>query len=144
MAPRVEFYVLEGTDDRARLMHACRLVETAYLERHTVCVAVETPAQAEALDSLLWTFGDHSFVPHAIASAGDVAATAPGTPVQIACGEPVAADLLVNLRQDLPPAFEHYPRIAEFVDADPERREAGRNRFKQYRDSGHPPVTHRV
>ena len=144
MATRVEFYVLEGTDDRARLVRACRLVESAYLERHTVCVAVETPAQAEAMDGLLWTFGDQSFVPHAIAAAGDVAAVSPGTPVQIACGEPIAADLLVNLRQDLPPAFERYARIAEFVDADPARREAGRNRFKQYRDSGLPPVTHRV
>jgi DNA polymerase-3 subunit chi len=144
MAPRIEFYVLEGADDRARMVYACRLIEKAYLQSHTVCVAVETPSQAEAVDALLWTFGDHTFVPHAIAGPGDVASAAPGTPVQISCDEAIAADLLVNLRQDMPPAFENYPRIAEFVDADPGRRDAGRSRFKQYRDRGHPPETHRV
>jgi len=144
MARRVDFYVLEGADERARLAYACRLIEKAYLQDHTVCVAVETASQAEAIDGLLWTFGDQSFVPHAIAGPGDVAAASPGTPVQIACGEAIAADLLVNLRQDMPPAFENYARIAELVDADPARRDAGRRRFVQYRDRGTPPETHRV
>ena len=144
MAPRVDFYVLEGADDRARIVYACRLIEKAYLQRHTVCVAVETPTQAEAIDNLLWTFADQSFVPHAVASPGDSAAAAPGTPVQVASGELIAADLLVNLRQDVPPAYENYPRVAEFVDADPARRDAGRRRFAHYRDRGHPPETHRV
>ncbi len=144
MATRVDFYVLEGADDRARLVYACRLVEKAYQQQHTVCVAVDTPAAAEALDALLWTFSDQSFVPHAVAGEGAVAALPPGMPVQVASGHAVAADLLVNLCQDVPTAYENYPRVAEFVDADPARRDAGRRRFAHYRDRGHPPETHRV
>jgi DNA polymerase-3 subunit chi len=144
MAPRVDFYVLEGADDRARLLYACRLIEKAYLQRHTVCVTVDTPDAAESFDGLLWTFSDQSFVPHAIAAGAPVAATAPGTPVQVGCRVPVAADLLVNLGHEVPDFYENYARVAEFVDAEPTRRDAGRRRFVQYRDRGHPPETHRV
>jgi DNA polymerase-3 subunit chi len=144
MAPRVDFYVLEGADDRGRLVYACRLIEKACLQRHTVCVTVDTPAEAEALDGLLWTYADQSFVPHALAGAGAAAAPPPGTPVQIGCGIPVAADLLVNLGQEVPAFYDGYARVAEFVDADPARRDAGRRRFAHYRDRGHPPETHRV
>jgi DNA polymerase-3 subunit chi len=144
MVPRVDFYVLDGADDRARLVYACRLIEKAYLQRHTVCVNVESAAEAEAFDTLLWTFSDQSFVPHAIAGDGAVAALAPGTPVQVGCGVAVAADLLVNLGREVPAFYESFPRVAELVDADPQRRDAGRRRFVQYRDRGHPPETHRV
>ena len=39
MAPRIDFYVLEGADDRARLVYACRLIEKAYLQQLTQTVS---------------------------------------------------------------------------------------------------------
>ena len=45
-----------------------------------------------------------------------------------------AADLLVNLTARLPAHWERYPRIAEIIDADEDRRRLGRERFKTYRD----------
>ncbi len=145
MAPRVDFYVLEGADDRARLVYACRLVEKAFQQQNTVCVTLDTPAAAEAFDNLLWTYADHSFVPHALAvDAAASAGPAPLTPVHVGCGVPVAADLLVNLGQEVPAFYDRYARVADFVDAQPARRDAGRRRFAQYRDRGHTPQTHKV
>jgi DNA polymerase-3 subunit chi len=145
MAPRVDFYVLEGADDRARLIYACRLIEKAYLGSLTVCVSLDTPAEVAAFDALLWTFGDKSFVPHEQAGgAGACTGPPPATPVVVGCREPVAADLLVNLGSEAPAFYANYGRVAEFVDADPARREAGRRRFAVYRDAGHAPETHRV
>ena len=145
MAARVDFYVLESADERALQVYACRVIEKAFLQQLTVCVSLETPAAAAAFDQLLWTFADRSFVPHALAA--DARATAgapPATPVQLGCRVPIAADLLVNLAGEPPEFYAGYARLAEFVDADSERREAGRRRFAYYRDHGSIPETHRV
>ena len=64
--------------------------------------------------------------------------------MQLGCGVPVAADLLVNLAPQPPEFYSAYARLAEFVDADAGRREAGRRRFAYYRDRGSVPETHRV
>jgi DNA polymerase-3 subunit chi len=144
MAPRIDFYVLEGADDRARLVYACRLIEKAYLQSLTVCVSLDTPADVEAFDALLWTFGDKAFVPHEQASPGAAARPPPATPVIVGCRQAVAADLLVNLGSEAPDFYGSFGRVAEFVDAEPARREAGRRRFAFYRDAGHTPETHRV
>ncbi len=139
MAPRIDFYVLERADDRARLVYACRLIEKAYLENLRVCVHLDTPAEVEAFDALLWTFGDQSFVPHEPA-----AGAAPAAPVVVGCHAPVEADVLVNLGSAAPEFYAGYARVAEFVDADPGRSDAGRRRFAAYRAAGHAPETHRV
>jgi DNA polymerase-3 subunit chi len=139
MAPRIDFYVLGGADERTRLVYACRLVEKAYLQDHRVYVHLGSPGEAEAFDELLWTFADRSFVPHEIARANGDAAR---SPVVVGAGAPAAADLLVNLAADVPEFYGSYARVAEFVDADPARREAGRRRFAYYRDRGHKPETH--
>ena len=143
MAPRIDFYVLDGADERTRLVYACRLVEKAYLQSLTVCVCLDTPADVESFDALLWTFGDRSFVPHEAAATASTGPP-PATPVVVGCQQPVPADLLVNLGADAPPYYARYARVAEFVDADPGRRDAGRRRFAFYRDAGHTPETHRV
>jgi len=143
--PRVDFYVLEGAEDRARLVYACRLVEKAFLQGLTVCVSLPTPAEAESFDGLLWTFADRAFVPHALAAdAAASAAAPPGTPVWVGCRVPVAADCLVNLAPELPEFYDRYARVAEVVDGEPARRDAGRRRFAQYRERGHAPETHKV
>ena len=52
--------------------------------------------------------------------------------------------MLVNLALQAPPSFQSYARIAEFVDAQPERREAGRRRYAWYREHGVTATTHNV
>ena len=145
MAPRIDFYVLEGAEDRARLVVACRVIEKAFLQNLTVCVNLGSLAEAESFDTLLWTFADRAFVPHALArESGCRAGAPPATPVWVGSQTPVAADLLVNLAPEVPEFYADYGRVAEFVDAEPGRRDAGRRRFSYYRDRGHPPDTHKL
>jgi len=55
-----------------------------------------------------------------------------------------AADLLVNLTDCLPVEWERFPRIAEIIDADEDRRRLGRERFKTYRDLKVALATHQL
>lgn len=127
----------------ARLRLACRIAEKAYLAQQKVVVFSDDPALLPKFDELLWTFGDGTFVPH------DTVAT-DGAP----CDAPVAltsgplpegsADFLINLGAAVPPFFEKFGRVAEFLDARPEVRTAGRERFKTYRAKSIEPTTHNV
>lgn len=140
--PRVDFYVTGGADDRARLELACRIAEKAWLKDHRVFVRVPDRDQARAFDDLLWTFNDRSFVPHDLAG-GDAS---DDTPVVIGAEAPAEAryDLLLNLGSDVPPTYASFPRVAEIIDGDAERRRQGRERFRQYREQGIAPETHNL
>ena len=142
MPPRVDFYVSEAAGADARLRPACRIAEKAYLAKQSVVVLFDEAEALRRFDDLLWTFGEFSFVPHD-------AVTAEG-----ACDSPVAlttgplptdhADVFINLGSAVPPFFEKFARVAEFLDARPEVRAAGRERFKVYRGKAIEPQTHNV
>jgi DNA polymerase-3 subunit chi len=92
---------------------------------------------------MLWTFGDGSFVPHDVVSRDGAAIEAP---VAITAG-PLPdgkADVLINLGAGVPACFEKFTRVAEFLDARPDVRAAGRERFKTYRAKSIEPQTHNV
>jgi DNA polymerase III subunit chi len=134
MTERVDFYVLKSAAAKQRWAFACRLTEKAYLRDLRIVIVNDTLADAQALDDLLWTFNERSFVPHKVCL--DEHSADPATQVHITL-EPTnapVADLLVNLTSRLPAQWERYPRIAEIIDADEERRRLGRERFKSYRD----------
>jgi DNA polymerase-3 subunit chi len=136
----VDFYVLDEVSPRARLRTACRVVEKAYLTGHTVLVWHTEQEELREFDELLWTFGDGSFVPHEpLAASGFESA-----PVLLSMGTapPGAFDVLVNLAAEVPPCAETAQRVAEFIDGDPGRRQAGRNRFRTYKERGITPNTH--
>jgi DNA polymerase III subunit chi len=90
-------------------------------------------SDAKAMDDLLWTFNERSFVPHDLCVDEKFDAA---TPVHIGLdgSKLPAVDLLVNLTDRLPEGLERYTRVAEIIDADVERRRLGRERFKSYRD----------
>jgi DNA polymerase-3 subunit chi len=141
-ATRVDFYVTEGTAPRDRLRTACRVVEKAYLAGHTVLVWHTDLEELREFDELLWTFGDGTFVPHeAITPAGFASA-----PVLLTSATTPAAgiDVLVNLAPEVPECVASAARIAEFIDGDPDRRQAGRARFRTYKDRGWTPTTHNL
>ncbi|MEA3149433.1 MAG: polymerase subunit chi [Gammaproteobacteria bacterium] len=143
MTERVDFYVLKSSTAKQRWTFACRLTEKAYLRDLRVVVLSETAADAEAIDELLWTFNERSFVPHDLQGDGEPDAA---TPVHLTAdlGAIDAADLLVNLSGRLPVGLERFARIAEIIDADDERRRLGRERFKAYRDLKLPLETHQL
>jgi DNA polymerase-3 subunit chi len=142
-APRVDFYVLPGTEARTRLKFACRIAEKAYLADQRVLVWFDDAAELQGFDDLLWTFADRSFVPHEIYSDPQQWQQ---TPVLLAFqAQPqLPFDVLLNLGSAVPAAAARAGRIAEIVDAQEPRRRAGRNRFRHYRDLGLAPETHNI
>jgi DNA polymerase-3 subunit chi len=132
MTERVDFYVLKSATPRQRWTFACRLTEKAYLRDLSVVLWSGSAADTEAIDELLWTFSERSFVPHEVRRGSDAAAA----PVQLTPElEGIGtADLLVNLCGCLPDRLDRFARIAEIIDSDEERRVKGRERFKAYRE----------
>jgi DNA polymerase-3 subunit chi len=143
---RVAFYVIEGTAAAARLKLACRLAEKAYLAAQRALIWHTERAELEALDELLWTFADGSFVPHEWLTSNDprIWEGAALAPVLLSAGHPPQGplDFVINLSADPPPFLHLARRIAEIIDGDEGRRRAGRARFKAYRELGIEPVTH--
>jgi DNA polymerase III subunit chi len=143
MPTRVDFYLSEEAGEPARLRLACRIAEKAYLAKQKVVCYSDDAALLPRLDEMLWTFGDGSFVPHDIVTREGAACEAP---VALTTG-PLPTDhtdFLINLGTQVPPFFEKFARVAEFLDARPEVRGAGRERFKLYRGKSIEPQTHNV
>jgi DNA polymerase-3 subunit chi len=142
MTERVDFYILNEHTDNGRLLLACRLVEKAYNLQHKVYVHTAAEAQAQLLDDLLWTFRQNSFVPHTRYPA----APADRSPVLIGWHpEPaLAADVLINLGDDIPAFFENFPRVIELVDQSEAVLHQSRQRFRLYRERGYEPASHRL
>jgi len=140
---RVDFYILSQEGPKSRQAFACRLAEKAYRLDNRVHIHVDSRADADRIDELLWTFRDGSFVPHQRleASAKDLE-----SPVTIGCDdEPVEpSDLLINLCEGIPAFAEAFPRVAELVSSDAECKQLSRKRFADYRDKGYTLETHQL
>ncbi len=140
--PQIDFYVLQDARAQGRAQLACRLADKVYRLGYTLYIAVAAEAQAAALDDLLWTFRQDSFVPHERYPLTG----AEGSPVLIGVAPPaeVDAQVLINFTDAFPEGFERYERVAELVDAHPDVRAQSRERFKQYREHGLTPETHKL
>jgi DNA polymerase III subunit chi len=140
---RVDFYVLEAAAPAARLKLACRVAEKAYLAGQSVLIWHTDRQELAELDTMLWTFSDRSFVPHELLPDGDAPSAAP---VRLLAGSPPAAavDIIINLATDMPPGLALTRRVAEIIDGDEGRRQAGRVRFRAYRELGLTPAHHTI
>ncbi|MDQ2640071.1 MAG: DNA polymerase III subunit chi [Pseudomonadota bacterium] len=138
----IRFHTLNAAGGGARFRHACKLIEQAYLAGDRVLVWLEDPGAAERFDQLLWTFRDGAFVPHeplALAEGSEA-------PVQLFSGEALGSTVaaggfttLVNLRDAPSTEALGFARILEVLDGDAACREAGRARFRFYREAGSTP-----
>ena len=139
---RVDFYVLPDQKDNGRALLACRLIDKAYNLGHSVYLLAASEPQAGALDDLLWTFRQDSFIPHErYPLAGE-----DESPVLIGTALPAdrTARVLINFSDRLPDGLERFERIVELVDQHPEVLAASRERFRQYREQGLTPETHKL
>ena len=140
--PRIDFYVLPDQRDNGRALLACRLADKAYNLGHTVYILTASEAQVAALDDLLWTFRQDSFIPHErYPLAGEES-----SPVLIGATLPaeVNGQVLINYTDGLPEGFERFERVVELVDSQPEVLAKSRERFRQYREKGLTPETHKL
>ena len=60
---RIDFYLLPVAEPHGKLSFACRLAEKAFREGCQVHVHASDADEAAAMDALLWSFRDTSFVP---------------------------------------------------------------------------------
>jgi DNA polymerase-3 subunit chi len=133
---RVDFH----TNVADKLGYACRLARKAYLAGQPLVVLGE-PAVLRAFDERLWTFAPLEFVPHCLADS----ALAAQTPV-VLCASLDAAphhQVLMNLGHALPASFASFERLLELVGTDAEELQAGRERYRFYRDRGYPLANHK-
>jgi len=139
---RVDFYVLEAQARGDRYTLACRLAEKAWQKGHRVYLHTGSENEARHLDKLLWTYREGSFLPHG--RFGE--ANAASNPILVG-NDPGAGeehDVLINLATEVPAFFSRFERVTETLDQDPQIRQAGRNRFRFYRDRGYAPETHKI
>ncbi|HMK86196.1 MAG TPA: DNA polymerase III subunit chi [Steroidobacteraceae bacterium] len=144
MTERVDFYILNSAEPERRWLFACRLAEKAYLQDLSVLIWSDNAADAGRCDDLLWTFADRSFVPHQLDREGEPADVETPVHLTLALESAASADLLINLADRLPEGLARFTRVAEIIDADPERRRLGRERFKAYRESKLELQTHQL
>ena len=140
---RVDFYVLAAAGESSRELFACRLTEKVYRLEQSVHIQAAGRQQASHLDELLWTFRDGSFVPHEVIEHGDDPVDAP---VTIGAGPDAlrTADLLINLSDGLIENSGAFPRVAEIVTSDEDRRQRSRRLFAEYRSQGFELETHDI
>ncbi len=140
---RVDFYVIPEGDD-GPLPTACRLCDRAVAAGHRVHVHVPDSEQAQAMDRMLWTWKQGSFVAHERVDA--VSDSPPIAKVLLGDGEPRPdhQDVLLNFADSVPPFFSRFGRVLEIVHGDEDARTKSRARFKYYRDRGYPLETHKL
>jgi DNA polymerase-3 subunit chi len=103
-----------------KALDACVLVEQLFLTGRKVAVCFSDAGRAAMFDAYLWTFSQHSFVPHALWSgSGEV-----HDPVALIAGPPArpnGADVLVVLdRLADPAAARGFAEIHDLAAAGPD------------------------
>ena len=74
---RVDFYILQDMGADAAMRFACRLSLKAMHNRVDVHVQVDDAATANAVDTLMWDYPQHRFLPHQLIQSDDQASTSP-------------------------------------------------------------------
>ena len=119
---------------------ARRVAAKAHGQGKQVMIYAPDATVADAIDRLLWTTPALGFVPH----CRDSDALASETPVLIGtdAGSLRAADVMINLHPEPPPAFARFERLVEIIGQDETGREQGRARYRFYQTRGYALKTH--
>ena len=117
------------------LRFVAKLVAKAYRSHGCVRVLTSDADATNALDRLLWSEPQQSFLPHC-RLASPIASETPVL-VDDALEHAGPAEVLVNLHRDPPPFFSRFERLAEVVGADEASLAAGRLRYRFYKERGY-------
>ncbi|OGA13608.1 MAG: DNA polymerase III subunit chi [Betaproteobacteria bacterium RIFCSPLOWO2_02_FULL_63_19] len=128
---RIDFY----SNAEPKLRIACQLAAKAVQRSFRVLILAPEEEIARAVDKMLWTFPATGFLPHCMVSDR----LAAETPVLIArnCEALPHDQVLLNLASDAPVPFTRFQRLIELVASDEADKNAGRVRFRFYRDRGY-------
>lgn len=100
-----------------------------------VLILLPDESSLNQLDELLWTHLPTSFLPHCLASDANAAQT----PILLSLTSQISlpTDLLINLTLNCPDNITTFTRILEVVSSDEQDSQAGRQRYKLYREQGY-------
>lgn len=145
---QIDFYILPETTSDSRWQFVCRLIDKAVRLQHQVLVTVDTKAEAELLDDLLWTFKPESFIVHRCLPDELSSSTFITAPVEITF-DLTSNDLharhhglLINLSRSVPTFFSRFERLSEVVIQQPEILKNTRDHYSFFRERGYP-IQHR-
>ena len=138
----VSFYILPSESLQERYQFACKLIEKAYRSGYFCYVLTDSTEQSQIIDDLLWTFRAGSFIPHQLYTG-----TLPEIEKVILIGSLAAPEhwqkTLFNLSSHCPEEFDKFDRILELLDNSETTKIAGRDRYRQYQQSGLKITTHK-
>jgi DNA polymerase-3 subunit chi len=137
--PQADFYVLKGVRNPGRF--TCSITNKAWSHGNRVFIIAKDQQQAVAIDDLLWTYHDISFLPHTTIDNVDTA-----SPVTIGWdgSNTCDADVVINLTDTVPDCAADYGRVIEIITDDPDEKNKGRQRYKVYRDMGFDLINHNI
>ena len=126
-------------------VYVCRLARKARAAGRQLVIYSSDAQLLSELDRQLWTFSEFDFLPHC--AAGDaLAARTPilllGDDTEDSGPELPHHEVLINLDHRWPPLFTRFERLIEIVTTDNADREAGRRRWKFYKDRGYDLTPH--
>jgi len=124
------------------LAYSCRLLRKAYRRGSKVVVCGESERLLR-LDTMLWTFEQLEFVPHARLGPGEQASEVmQRTPIWLADRRArwPHADVVVNLGDEAVDEPQRFTRLIEIVGEEPEQVQAGRSRWRHYTSLGLAPM----
>lgn len=135
---QADFYVLPYAEPESRNAFLCRLADKVLGRGLNVFIHVNSEADANRLDQLLWDYRADAFIPHGILNQK------PTAPVQIGWGDqlPTHRDVYINLGLEASAATLAFDRILEIVIQQPDILIATRKNFALYKKSGITPKMH--
>lgn len=133
----VLFYITERTGEDLQASLAWRIADKAWRQGLRVYLHCPDDSRARALDRRFWEQPVSGFLPHGRDS---------GQPVRLGHGDDPGDhhQVLINLAPTVPDFVTRFTRVAEMITGDPALREAGRQRYRFYRDRGLPIRTHQI
>lgn len=131
----VDFYILPSEQNTHLQSYACKLAEAHWQMGKRVLIQTDCVADSQTLDDLLWSLRTDSFIPHGIATLEPCDQQQPilishqkindDNFQSIINLSSRAADLNVNIN------------IEEILNQNEQRKQAGRQNYKTYRDLGY-------
>ena len=115
------------------------LVEKSLQRGWRAAIKTDTSERSDALDTLLWTYDDQSFLPHA--QLGDGEASAQPVLITVEAGNPNAAQIFFYVGGAQPPDWAELNELARVVllfdGRDAEALAAARAAWKEAKAAGH-------
>jgi len=128
---RVEFHF----NVAGKVSYACQLARNVLSDGQRMVICCSDAALLAELNQKLWTASAVEFLPHCFCAD----ARAADTPILLSCGSEDTAhhETLINLDRDRPDFFTRFERVLEIVSLEAEDRDAGRSRWRFYRERGY-------